>query len=117
MTYDRTASGQSFADFQKKAEADFWEAVATKVNSRQRYTKVRVHPGVSLPFLVIEGTDSSDIPVDGHAALILGDNHEVRVSVDMKGAYPARRDVKFKTGELTTDLAAAIVLEVLGVRG
>jgi hypothetical protein len=112
----RKASGNSYADFQRKGELAFWGEVAQKINSKQRYSKARVAtPTSSLAFLIFEGTDSSDITLEGHAGLVLLDSNTIKVFVSSDSVYRGRgeNEQTFKSGVLTTELVADMVLEFI----
>jgi hypothetical protein len=111
----RKASGNSYADFQRKGELAFWGEVAQKINSKQRYSKARVKDGVGVAFLIFEGTDSSDITLEGHAGLVLLDSNTIKVFVSSDSVYRGRgeNEQTFKSGVLTTELVADMVLEFI----
>jgi hypothetical protein len=115
---NRSASGKSFADFQKKAEELFWSEVAAQVNSKQKYAEAKVKWGLSVVFLTFEGVDASDMALDGYASLITLENHNVKLVVTKDSAYTGHGEVErvFKTGVLTTSLAADIIQEFIDVR-
>lgn len=117
-TYQRKiASSNSYSEYQKQADLSFWEAVAKKVNSKQRYAKATTKNGVSVSFLEFEGVDVSDISLSGHASLILVDSNTVKVFVKYDSGWKGQDEKThtFKSGVLTTDLASDLILEVIGV--
>lgn len=116
-SYDRnkTAGGKSYADFQKACDNAFWADVAKRLKPMHRGVEFRL-AGLSVPFLIFEGFDSSDMSIDGHAALILLDRNTVKLSIDFTSAYSGKgqREHTFKSGELDTDVAAKMISEVVG---
>jgi hypothetical protein len=118
-SYDRrVASGESYNHFLKRADAAFLEAVGKVVNAKQKYCSCRVREGITLSFLVVEGTDSSDFELDGAVSINMVQEHEAIVSLDFDSTYRGKvqREHRAKVGLLTVDLVADMVLEIIGVK-
>lgn len=118
-SYDcRTAAANnSFSDFLKRAEADFLQAVGKVVNAKQRYCTCRVREGHSLSYLIVEGTDTSDITLEGAVSIDMIQEYQAAVHLSFDSAYRGKLDRthRDKVGVITVDMVAAMVLEMIGV--
>ena len=111
----RQASGRTYNDFLKEADAGFLQEVGKLVMKGQHSVQAKVHsPGGSTMFLVLEGEDSSDMPIDGYASVIHTGSFDVKFYVELETVNGKSSDEKeFKIGVLTTDLAAKMILQFL----
>lgn len=123
MTYDRrnkVAGGKALHEFIRDAEMDFLEEVAKemKKGDKSKNRKYEVKRGVMMPMMMFDGTDLSDLSIDGYLALIVN-GYDVRVVMQMDHAMLGHKEheVSMKIGELTPDKAARLLSTfILGVK-
>jgi hypothetical protein len=110
----RVAGSKSYNDYSKIADREFLQAVGKEITSAQKSCTAKVHDGISVVMLKLEGEDSSDRPIDGFASVFpVGDN-EVKFFLDLDTSNGKVQEEKiYKVGVLTTDLAARLVLQHL----
>jgi len=110
---------KSFADHIKTAETNFFDECAKLLNSKQKYVKAKVNRGLSVSFLEYEGTDSSDLALEGTSHLSMTGAHDLSVTVSFKSAYRGTGDdrVQMKTGELTPEHVVRMIMRNIGVSG
>jgi len=115
----RTDTSKSFNDYLKRAEAEFLGEVGRIVNAKQKYCTCRVRDGISMSFLIVEGTDISDFDLSGSVSLTLASaNFEATVHLDFDSMYKRKvqRSHAAKIGLITVDMVAEMVLEIIGAR-
>lgn len=114
MDATRTASGSTYLDALKQAEIQFLGEVAKIVNSRQKYVKAKVAPGVTMAFLEFEGVDTSDMEISGAIGLTHV-HYDVTAHVSFESVQRGRQnfDQKLKVGVLTSDLVARMVFDAI----
>lgn len=105
----------SYARLLMNTEAIFLEQVAKVLRKAigKKLENMRVHNGISVVWLEGSGQNMSDLDTDFTLSLGVMSPHDVAVYLSGH-AYGGKvdRDVHFKSGELTPDKAAAIVLEL-----
>lgn len=110
-----TEASGAYSQHLMDADQAFLEAVAKKLKTAlgTKLSKIAVKRGVGAVWLEGEGEDKGDIGVDfvlslnlkdfANVVLNFGGNHAMNGKLD--------RDIPYKTGVLTPDAAAAVVLE------
>ena len=112
------APENSFANYVTNAEKEFLSGVAKALKKKMgtKLRKVEVKKTSSATWLEVEGEDASDLSFDLMIHVGIPDSlYMVKLFISGSHAMSGHIDEtrEFKTGVLTTDLAAEIVSEML----